>query len=68
MSTKKTAYPEDPYIPKNNWVMAEALRDGLTCRVGQKHMANVLEALDYHKISAVIEQEDEHHILVIPKP
>lgn len=56
------------FRPLNNWIMAEALRDGLTCRIPSKHIADVLKALDYHKIKAVIEQEDKHHILVTPKP
>lgn len=65
---KQTDAEQDkPFRPKNNWMMAEALRDGLTCRIASKHMANVLEALDYHKITAVIEQEDAYHMLVIPK-
>lgn len=68
MNTKSTQEPNKPFAPKNNWIMAEALRDGLTCRIKSKHMANVLEALEYHKIKAVIEQEDAHHILVIPAP
>lgn len=56
-----------PFCPGNSWVMATALQDGLTCRVRAKHIANILSALEYHKISAVIEQEDAEFVLVIPR-
>lgn len=54
------------FRPKNNWLMAEALSDGLTCRIRLKHMADVLTALEYHNIRAVIEQEDHEFMLVVP--
>jgi hypothetical protein len=56
-----------PFRPLNNWIMAAALRDGLTCRIRSKHKAEVLKALEYHNIRAVIEHEDDTFMLVIPQ-
>jgi len=56
----------EPIHPKNNWHMAEALRDGQPCLVDAKFMSDVLAALDHHNISADIEVVGEG-ILIIPK-
>ena len=52
--------------PKNNWEMAEMLKDGLVCKVASKCLADVVKALDYHGISAKILIEKDS-LLITPK-
>jgi hypothetical protein len=52
--------------PKNNWEMAEMLKDGLVCKVASKCLADVVKALDYHGICAEVEA-DENVVIVTPK-
>ena len=52
--------------PKNNWEMAEMLKDGLVCKVASKCLADVVKALDYHGISAKI-KVDKNVVIVTPK-
>jgi hypothetical protein len=56
----------EPIHPKNNWQMAEMLRDGQPCLVDSKFVSDVLAALDHHNICAEIEVVGSE-ILITPK-